>query len=48
MIKKECYYNIDIDGNIKYDAIATWINNSRWSWIVVVVCLLLVAFVEAL
>lgn len=42
------YYKINDKGQIEFDRFATWINNSKWSWIIPVLCFFAGAFVEGM
>lgn len=41
-------YYIMQNGHIKYDACTTWTNNSKWSWLIPVLCVVIVGMIEAL
>lgn len=42
------YYTINNKGQIKYDGLTTWINNSKWSWLIPVICFIAVVLIEGL
>lgn len=35
------YYKINDKGQIEFDRFATWINNSKWRWLIPLICVLI-------
>ena len=42
------YYTLNGNGKIKIDKLTTWINNSKWSWIIPVLCVIIGGIVEGM